>query len=229
LQNFKARLSFRDPGKDKYIGTDAVWDQAEGAIRRAVEKLGMEYFEGIGEAAFYGPKLDFIFKDALEREWQLGTVQVDYNLPERFDLEYVAEDGTRKRPIMIHRAPFGSLERLIGILIEEYAGDFPLWLAPVQFRLLPVSELQLDFTQDIAAKFRALGIRAEVDTSGDRLGKLIRNGEKDKIPVMAVVGAKEVESNTLNIRTRAAGELGAIPVDEVAAKINQAIANFEKF
>ncbi|WP_414752305.1 threonine--tRNA ligase [Anabaena sp. CCY 9910] len=229
LKNFKARLSFRDPASDKYIGSDEVWNKAEGAIRRAVEQLGMEHFEGIGEAAFYGPKLDFIFSDALEREWQLGTVQVDYNLPERFDLEYVAEDGTRKRPVMIHRAPFGSLERLIGILIEEYAGDFPLWLAPVQARLLPVGEAQLDFTKDVVAKLRSLGIRAEVDTSGDRLGKLIRNAEKDKIPVMAVVGAKEVETNSLSIRTRASGELGAIPVDEVVQKMKDAIANYENF
>ncbi|QEI42197.1 Threonine--tRNA ligase [Dolichospermum sp. UHCC 0315A] len=229
LKNFKARLSFRDPASDKYIGSDEVWDKAEGAIRRAVQQLGMEHFEGIGEAAFYGPKLDFIFSDALEREWQLGTVQVDYNLPERFDLEYVAEDGSRQRPVMLHRAPFGSLERLIGILIEEYAGDFPLWLAPVQIRLLPVGDLQLDFTKEVAAKMVALGIRAEVDTSGDRLGKLIRNAEKDKIPVMAVVGAKEVETNSLSIRTRASGELGVIIVDEVVDKITEAIANFSKF
>ncbi len=229
LKNFKARLSFRDPASDKYIGSDEVWDKAEGAIRRAVQQLGMEHFEGIGEAAFYGPKLDFIFSDALEREWQLGTVQVDYNLPERFDLEYVAEDGVRKRPVMIHRAPFGSLERLIGILIEEYAGDFPLWLAPVQVRLLPVGDAQLDFAHEVVAKMRALGIRAEVDISGDRLGKLIRNGEKNKIPVMAVVGAKEVETNSLSIRTRASGELGSIPVDEVLDKLKSAIANFDNF
>lgn len=229
LKNFKARLSFRDPASDKYIGGDEVWDQAEGAIRRAVQQLGMDYFEGIGEAAFYGPKLDFIFSDALEREWQLGTVQVDYNLPERFDLEYVAEDGSRKRPVMIHRAPFGSLERLIGILIEEYAGDFPLWLAPVQIRLLPVGDLQLDFSKEVAAKMVAFGIRAEVDTSGDRLGKLIRNAEKDKIPVMAVIGAKEVETNSLSIRTRASGELGAISVDGVVSKITEAITNFSNF
>ena len=229
LKNFKARLSFRDPASDKYIGGDEVWDKAEGAIRRAVQQLGMEHFEGIGEAAFYGPKLDFIFSDALEREWQLGTVQVDYNLPERFDLEYVAEDGSRKRPVMIHRAPFGSLERLIGILIEEYAGDFPLWLAPVQIRLLPVGDLQLDFTKEVVAKMVALGIRAEVDTSGDRLGKLIRNAEKDKIPVMAVIGAKEVETNSLSIRTRASGELGIITVNEVMDKITEAITNFSNF
>ncbi|MEC4984333.1 MAG: threonine--tRNA ligase [Oscillatoria sp. PMC 1068.18] len=229
LSNFKARLSFRDPNSDKYIGGDEVWNQAEGAIRRAVEKLGMDHFEALGEAAFYGPKLDFIFQDALEREWQLGTVQVDYNLPERFQLEYVAEDGSRQRPVMIHRAPFGSLERLIGILIEEYAGDFPLWLAPVQIRLVCVSDPQLSYAKEIAAKMRVEGIRAEVDTSGERLGKAIRNAEKDKIPMMAVVGAKEVENNTLSIRTRAAGELGAISVTEVIEKMKNAIANHTNF
>ncbi|MFE1746848.1 threonine--tRNA ligase [Coleofasciculus sp. H7-2] len=229
LKNFKARLSFRDPDSDKYIGSDEAWEKSQGAIRRAVETLGMNYFEGIGEAAFYGPKLDFIFSDALDREWQLGTVQVDYNLPERFDLEYVAEDGSRKRPVMIHRAPFGSLERLIGILIEEYAGDFPLWLAPVQARLLTVSDAQLPFAQEVAQKMRSLCIRVEVDTSGDRMGKMIRNAEKDKIPVMAVVGAKELESNSLSIRTRAAGDVGVIPVEEVLEKMKNAIANFDNF
>jgi len=229
LKNFKARLSFRDPTSDKYIGSDEVWEKSQGAIRRAVETLGMNYFEGIGEAAFYGPKLDFIFSDALDREWQLGTVQVDYNLPERFDLEYVAENGLRQRPVMIHRAPFGSLERLIGILIEEYAGDFPLWLAPVQIRLLPVGEAQRIFTQDVAAKMQKLGIRAEADLSNERLGKLIRNAEKDKIPVMAVVGAKEVENDSLNIRTRASGELGEILVVEVIERLQSAIANYGVF
>ena len=229
LKKFRARLSFRDPESDKYIGSDEAWEKAQGAIRRAVEKLGMEHFEGIGEAAFYGPKLDFIFQDALEREWQLGTVQVDYNLPERFRLEYVAEDGSRQRPVMIHRAPFGSLERLIGILIEEYAGDFPLWLAPVQARLLPVTEAQLDFSKDVVNKMKMLGIRAEVDNSGDRLGKLIRNAEKQKIPVMAVVGQKELESNTLSIRTRTSGDLGTIPVSEVLDKMKNAISNYSNF
>jgi len=219
LKNFRARLSFRDPALDKYIGSDDAWNKAESAIRKAAETLGLPTFEGVGEAAFYGPKLDFIFQDALEREWQLGTVQVDYNLPERFELEYVAEDGTRQRPVMIHRAPFGSLERLIGILIEEYAGDFPFWLAPVQVRLLPVGEEQLPFAREVVSKMLALGVRAEVDTSGDRLGKLIRNAEKDKIPVMSVVGAKEVEANALSIRTRAAGELGAIAVPEVLERL----------
>ncbi|MBD2040934.1 threonine--tRNA ligase [Microcoleus sp. FACHB-672] len=229
LKNFKARLSFRDPALDKYIGSDEAWEKAQGAIRRAVETLGMNYFEGIGEAAFYGPKLDFIFQDALDREWQLGTVQVDYNLPERFDLEYVAADGSRQRPVMIHRAPFGSLERLIGILIEEYAGDFPLWLAPVQVRLLPVSDEFLPFAENVAAQMKALGIRAEADASYERLGKLIRNAEKDKIPVMAVVGEKEVSSNSLSIRTRASGELGSMPVPDVIERMKSAITDYSNF
>ena len=229
LKNFKARLSFRDPESDKYIGSDEAWEKAQSAIRKAVQTLGMDYFEAPGEAAFYGPKLDFIFQDALEREWQLGTVQVDYNLPERFELEYVAEDGNRKRPVMIHRAPFGSLERLIGILIEEYAGDFPLWLAPVQIRLLPVSDTQLDYAKEVTAKMQLLGIRAETDTSGERLGKMIRNAETEKIPVMAVVGAKEMETNSLSIRTRATGDLGVISVEEVVAKLESAIQNHGNF
>jgi threonyl-tRNA synthetase len=227
--SFRARLSFRDPNSDKYIGSEEAWNKAETAIRRAVETLGMNYFEGIGEAAFYGPKLDFIVRDALDREWQLGTVQVDYNLPERFDLEYVAEDGSRQRPVMIHRAPFGSLERLIGILIEQYAGDFPLWLAPTQVRLLPVTEEQVGFAHQVLEQLIAKGVRAEVDSSGDRLGKMIRNAEKAKVPVMAVLGAKEVEANALNIRTRSQGELGALPVNQVIERVTTAIAERNDF
>ncbi len=229
LSNFKARLSFRDPTLDKYIGADEAWEKAQNAIRRAVETLGMDHFEGIGEAAFYGPKLDFIFHDALDRQWQLGTVQVDYNLPERFDLTYVSEAGTRDRPVMIHRAPFGSLERLVGILIEEYAGDFPLWLAPVQIRLLPVSETQLSFAEKVAAQMREHQIRVEVDNSGERLGKQIRNAETEKIPIMSVIGAKEMEVEALNIRTRAGGELGEIPVSSVIEKMIAAIATKGNF
>lgn len=229
LNNFRARLSFRDGNSDKYIGDDDVWEKSQGAIRRAVETLGMDHFEGIGEAAFYGPKLDFIFQDALEREWQLGTVQVDYNLPERFALEYVAEDGSRQRPVMIHRAPFGSLERLIGILIEEYAGDFPLWLAPTQVRLLAVTDDLMPFANQVMREMVAHGIRAEVDQSGERLGKLIRKAEQDKIPVMAVIGVKEVESNALSIRTRATGDLGLMEVSKVIERMEQAITNFTLF
>ncbi len=229
LKNFKARLSFRDPESDKYIGSDEAWEKSQNAIRRAVETLGMDYFEGIGEAAFYGPKLDFIFQDVLDREWQLGTVQVDYNLPERFELEYVNAEGDRSRPIMIHRAPFGSLERLIGILIEEYAGDFPLWLAPEQVRLLTVSEVHLPFAQKAVEQMQAQGIRAQVDTSGERLGKKIRNAEKAKIPVMSVIGDKEVEADSLNIRTRVSGELGAMPMAEVLEKLGDAISTYSAF
>ena len=229
LTNFKARLSFRDPASDKYLGSDEAWEKAQNAIRRAVEKMKMNHFEAMGEAAFYGPKLDFIFEDALGREWQLGTVQVDYNLPERFELEYVAEDGSRQRPIMIHRAPFGSLERLIGILIEEYAGDFPLWLAPVQVRLLPVRPNHYDYVEEVAAKMRAAGIRAEAITNGDRLGKMVRNAEKQKIPVMSVVGDQEVADKTLSIRTRASGELGAIATEEVIEKLTAAITSHTNF
>lgn len=223
LKTFKARLSFRDPDSDKYIGSDDVWEKSQNAIRRAVETLGMEHFEGIGEAAFYGPKLDFIFTDALGREWQLGTVQVDYNLPERFKLEYVADDGTRQRPVMIHRAPFGSVERLIGILIEEYAGLFPLWLAPEQVRLMPVTAEQLPFAEQVAQQMQTLGVRVVVDRSGERLGKMVRNSEKAKIPVMAVIGAKEVEDNSLSIRTRQEGDLGAIAVPDVITRLKAAL------
>ncbi|MFN4278709.1 threonine--tRNA ligase [Thermosynechococcus sp.] len=223
LNKFKARLSFRDPKSDKYIGSDEAWAKAESAIQRAVEQLGMDYFLGIGEAAFYGPKLDFIFEDALGREWQLGTVQVDYNLPQRFDLEYVAEDNTRRQPVMIHRAPFGSLERLIGILIEEYGGDFPFWLAPEQVRLLPVGDEQRPYAEKVAAQLQAHSLRVSVDTGGDRLGKQIRNAETQKIPVMGIIGAKEVESETVSIRTRAAGDVGTFPVKELIEKLAAAM------
>ncbi|MEO1521015.1 MAG: threonine--tRNA ligase [Cyanobacteria bacterium J06633_2] len=233
LQNFKARLSFRDPESDKYIGTPDVWETSQNAIRRAVQTLGMEHFEAPGEAAFYGPKLDFIFSDALEREWQLGTVQVDYNLPERFELEYVAEDGSRQRPVMIHRAPFGSLERLIGILIEEYAGDFPLWLASEQVRLLPVTEDHLSFARQVAEKMKALGARVTVDEGSDRLGKMIRNAEKAKIPVMGIIGGKEVEQNTISLRVRHTGkpteDIGSIPVDTVLERLQSALTDHTDF
>ena len=229
-QSFRARLSFRDPeNKSKYIGSDEAWDKAQSAIRQAVEAKGMEHFEGIGEAAFYGPKLDFIVRDALDREWQLGTVQVDYNLPERFDLEYVSEDGSRQRPVMIHRAPFGSLERLIGILIEQYAGDFPLWLAPEQVRLLPVTEGHWEYADSAAAQMKKLGVRVEVDKSGERLGKMIRNSEKAKIPVMSVIGDQEVEAQSLSVRTRKEGELGAIALPEVLARLEAALRDRNDF
>ena len=228
LNRFKARLSFRDPAAANntgIIGSTEAWDKAEAAIRRAVDHLGMESVEGPGEAAFYGPKLDFLFSDALEREWQLGTVQVDYNLPERFQLEYVAEDGSRQRPVMIHRAPFGSLERLIGILIEEYSGDFPFWIAPEQIRLLPVTDAAAEAAGNLAAQLQRQGVRASVDKSGERLGKQIRNGEKQKIPVLGVIGQQELEAGTVSLRTRRQGDLGAMScsslIDHAVAAVQQ--------
>jgi len=219
LEDFSARLSFRDPDSDKYMGSSEAWDKAQGAIRRAVQDLGMSHFEAVGEAAFYGPKLDFIFRDALGREWQLGTVQVDYQLPERFGLEYMAEDGSRQRPVMIHRAPFGSLERLIGILIEQYAGDFPLWLSPIQARIIPVTEEHLSYGKNLQEQLFSHNIRAEIDESGERIGKKVRNAEKDKVPYMLVVGDKEVATEAVSVRTRAEGELGALPIVDLIAQM----------
>ncbi len=217
--SFSARLSFRDPTSDKYIGSDESWEKAQGAILRAAQEMDLQYFIAEGEAAFYGPKLDFIFRDVLGREWQLGTVQVDYNLPERFDLEYVAEDSTRRRPVMIHRAPFGSLERLIGILIEHYAGDFPLWLAPVQVRVLPVSEQFIGYAESIKDRLISQSVRVEVDSSNERLGKKIRNSETAKVPVMLVVGESESTSDTVAVRTRADGDKGTMGIDDLLAYV----------
>lgn len=210
FQRFKARLSFRGPQTTKIIGRLEAWDQAEAAIRQAVNHLGIDTVEGPGEAAFYGPKLDFLVYDSLEREWQLGTVQVDYNLPERFDLEYVAPDGSRQRPTMVHRAIFGSLERFIGILIEEYGGDLPFWLAPEQIRILPVTAAALAAAQELAARLCSHGVRAAVAGSGERLGKLIRNGETRKIPVLAILGEQEMAADSVSLRTRRQGDLGSM-------------------
>ena len=221
LKDFSARLSFRDANSDKYLGSDEAWEKAQGAIRRAVQKLEMAYIEEEGEAAFYGPKLDFIFRDVLDREWQLGTVQVDYQLPERFDLEYVAEDGVRKRPVMIHRAPFGSLERLVGILIEQYAGDFPFWLAPEQVRILPVSDQFSDYAETVRQSLASEDIRVTVDNASDRLGKKIRKAEKGKIPYMLVVGADEQENQTAAVRSRKGGDAGSLAIAGLAAKLQE--------
>jgi len=221
LSDFRARLSFRDPASDKYLGDPQDWDKAEGAIQRAVQQLDMPHFVGIGEAAFYGPKLDFIFRDVLEREWQLGTVQVDYQLPQRFDLHYVAEDGSRQRPVMIHRAPFGSLERLVGILIEQYAGDFPLWLAPEQVRILPVSDPFVPYARRVQERLLAQGWRVQVDASGERLPKKIRTAEKSKIPFMVVVGEQEQSQETVSVRSRHGGDQGSLSLSDFLALLAQ--------
>ena len=219
---YEVNLSTR-PAKS--VGTDAIWELATDALRQALDTKGWAYVTDEGGGAFYGPKIDIKIRDAIGRLWQCSTIQVDFNLPERFDMEYVAVDGSRQRPIMIHRAIFGSLERFFGILVENYAGDFPLWLAPVQLRLLPVSDGQRDYANGVAQTLKQQGYRVEVDTSGDRLGKQIRTAELEKIPIVAVVGKREVEQQTLSVRTRQSGDLGALTVAEVQGRMAAAIAD----
>lgn len=213
LNDYRVRIGLRDPDSTKYTGKSENWDRAENNIRRVVKKLDMNYTEEPGEAAFYGPKIDFVVKDCIGREWQLGTIQVDYNLPERFELEYTAADNTAHRPVMIHRAPLGSPERFIGILIEHFAGAFPLWLAPVQVSVLPVSEKFLAHAQNVQQALKAAGLRADLDDSPDKIGAKIRRATMRKIPYMAVIGAREEESNTVAVRHRTAGDLGAMGVE----------------
>lgn len=209
---------------EKAVGSDEVWEKATTALKEALDDKGWNYSYDEGGGAFYGPKIDLKIEDAIGRKWQCSTIQVDFNLPERFKMVYVDSDTERKRPIMIHRAIFGSLERFFGILIENYAGDFPLWLAPVQARILPVTDTEMPYCKKVVERLVELNIRAEM-ASGERLGKLIRNAETHKIPLMAVVGPKEVESQTLTVRTRHGGELGTMSVDEVAARIQQAVGS----
>ncbi|TAD78711.1 MAG: threonine--tRNA ligase [Oscillatoriales cyanobacterium] len=204
------------------IGTDQTWDLLEAALSSALSALNLTYQINEGEGAFYGPKLEFVLHDAIGRDWQCGTLQVDLNLPERFDIEYVTKEGDRSRPVMLHRALFGSLERFIGILIEQYSGDLPFWLAPEQVRLLPVGDDFRAFAEAAAAQLRSAGVRVTVDQSGDRLGKIVRNAEKEKIPVMAVVGEKEVETNSLSLRTRADGDLGSVTVADTIERATAA-------
>ncbi len=214
FQDFRARLGINDPDSDKYAGEPEMWARGIAAIKDAADKVGMEYKVEEGEAAFYGPKLDFIFRDVLKREWQLGTVQVDFLLPERFELEYTGEDGQRHRPIMIHRAPFGSMERFTGILIEHFNGAFPLWLAPVQVEMIPIADRHIPYAEKVAAELRAAGIRVEVDASSERMNKKIRNAQLQKIPYMLVVGDKEEEDGLVAVRTRENEDRGAVPLSE---------------
>ncbi|MEN9248546.1 MAG: His/Gly/Thr/Pro-type tRNA ligase C-terminal domain-containing protein, partial [Gloeomargarita sp. GMQP_bins_69] len=226
FRDYEVNLSTRP---EKSVGSDEVWELATKALRNALDTKGWTYKEDVGGGAFYGPKIDIKIRDAIGRLWQCSTVQVDFNLPQRFGLEYVAADGSRQTPIMIHRAIFGSLERFFGILIEHYAGDFPLWLAPVQLRFLPVAEQYVAYAQNLATDWQKLGLRVEVDRSGERLGKLIRNAETAKIPVMAIVGAKEQQSSTLSIRTRHGGDLGALSIAEVQERLMQAVQQRRDF
>ena len=207
FQEFTAQVSLRDPANtEKYIGEAAQWDAAEQAIREAAAEMGLETVEEEGEAAFYGPKLDFMIKDALGRSWQLGTVQLDYNLPERFDLTYIDENDDRVRPVMIHRAPFGSLERFIGVMLEHTGGNLPLWLAPVQVKVLPITDAQNDTATAVADDLRAAGLRVEVDTRSEKVGRKIRDAEVEKVPVMLILGKNEAEAGTVSVRRHGLGD-----------------------
>ncbi len=212
---FTAQISLRDPEKpEKYIGSTENWDAAEKAIIEATEEVGLETVTELGEAAFYGPKLDFMIKDAIGRSWQLGTIQVDYNLPERFDLEYIGADNKAHRPVMIHRAPFGSMERFISILIENTAGKFPLWLTPEQFAILPISDKFNDYCEEVKQQLAAHDIRGYIDDRNETIGRKIRDTELKRIPIMLIVGEKEAESNAVAVRIQGEGDKGAMPIDE---------------
>ena len=223
MTDYRVRISLRDPSSDKYVGDPANWDRAEQACRDAAATLGVPFTEEEGEAAFYGPKIDFVVKDVLGREWQLGTVQVDFNLPVRFGLSYTGGDGKAHVPVMIHRAPFGSLERFTGVLIEHFAGDFPVWIAPEQARVLPVSEKVADYARSVVAEMTAKGIRATADLSPEKLGAKIRLAQVEKVPYMIVIGPKEKAAGQLSIRSRQRGDEGAVSKDDFIQRIESEI------
>ncbi len=228
FENFEAQISLRDPAhKEKYIGTDENWHLAEQAIIEACEEKGLKARKELGEAAFYGPKLDFMVKDAIGRRWQLGTIQVDYNLPERFQLEYTGSDNQKHRPVMIHRAPFGSMERFVAVLLEHTAGRFPLWLAPDQAVVLPISEKFNDYAHDVARRLNAADIRTTVDDRNEKIGKKIRDNELKRIPYMLIVGEKEAENDEVSVRKQGEGDKGIMKITNFAEyltnEVNQMI------
>ena len=213
MEDYRVRVSLRDHESSKYVGSPENWDRAEEAILEVASNMGVPFSREPGEAAFYGPKIDFVVKDVIGREWQLGTVQVDYNLPERFDLSYIGSDNRPHRPVMVHRAPFGSMERFCGVLIEHFGGNFPTWLAPEQVRLLPINDAVLPYTKTVEAELKASGIRVTVDAASEKLGAKIRRSELDKVPFAAVIGKMEVEKGTVTIRSRVAkSQEGPYPV-----------------
>jgi len=224
MSDYRVRVGLRDPDSNKYTGESANWDKAEAACREAAKTLGVPFTEEPGEAAFYGPKIDFVIKDVIGREWQLGTVQVDYNLPVRFDLSYIGADNQPHRPVMIHRAPFGSMERFCGVLIEHFAGDFPAWLAPEQVRLVPISDKVNDYGRGLLDQLKAAGVRATLDEHSDKLGAKIRRAELDKVPYTLVLGAKEAEAQSVSVRSRARGDEGVMPFAAYLEKIKSEIA-----
>lgn len=220
----QTRLSFRDPAnKDKYAGEDEMWVKAEKEIQEVADEMGLDYFVGVGEAAFYGPKFDFIVRDAIGRKWQLGTVQVDYVMPQRFDLSYVGSDNQKHRPVIIHRAPFGSMERFMSILIEHFAGDFPTWLAPVQAKILPVSSAFNAYAKEVLDILKETGIRAEVDERDEKVGLKIREAELSKVPYMLIVGEKEQQSRSISLRKRKSGDIGNMPISDFISMISDEI------
>ena len=225
FENYEAQISLHDPkDTEKYIGSEEIWAESENAIREACKEKGLETREEIGEAAFYGPKLDFMVKDAIGRRWQLGTIQVDYNLPERFKLEYTAEDNSKKTPVMIHRAPFGSLERFTAVLIEHTAGHFPLWLTPDQVAILPISEKFNDYAQKVRQYFDKQGVRALVDDRTEKIGRKIRDNELKRVPYMVIVGEKESAEGLVSMRKQGGGEQATMSMEEFAQRINAEVA-----
>jgi len=219
MHDYRVRVGLRGPDSTKYVGDPAKWDKAEDALREAAATLGTDFTEEPGEAAFYGPKIDFVVKDVIGREWQLGTVQVDYNLPERFGLEYIGADNAPHRPVMIHRAPFGSMERFVGVLIEHFAGKFPTWLSPEQVRILPISEKFFEAADAVYESLREAGVRVKVDRSNDKVGAKIRLAQLARIPYMLIIGAKEQELNQVSVRHRDRGDEGALGVDDFKEKV----------
>ena len=229
FENVEAQISLRDPNdKQKYIGSDEVWAESEQAIIDACKEKGLEAKVEYGEAAFYGPKLDFMVKDAIGRRWQLGTIQVDYNLPQRFKLEYTAEDNSKQTPVMVHRAPFGSMERFTAVLIEHTAGHFPLWLTPDQVAILPISEKYNDYAQEVQRFFDAQGVRANVDDRNEKIGRKIRDNELKRVPYMVIVGEKEAAEGLVSMRKQGGGEQATMTKEEFAKRINDEVAEMLK-
>jgi len=224
FENFTAQVSLRDlEDRSKYIGSEENWEIAEQSIIQAATEKGLPYVVEYGEAAFYGPKLDFMVKDALGRSWQLGTIQVDYNLPERFELEYVDSDNTRKRPVMIHRAPFGSMERFVAVLLEHCGGNLPFWLAPLQVKVLPISDKFSPYAHEVANRLKTMDIRAEVDDRNEKIGKKIRDTELMKVPFMLVVGEKEMNEGAVAVRKHGEGDKGVVSVEGFIAQMTETI------
>ncbi|MDP7043785.1 MAG: threonine--tRNA ligase, partial [Candidatus Thalassarchaeaceae archaeon] len=223
MTDYRVRVGLRDPDSSKYVGDSDKWDKAEAACLAAASSLGVEFSEEPGEAAFYGPKIDFVVRDVIGREWQLGTVQVDYNLPERFELEYNGSDGERHRPVMIHRAPFGSMERFCGVLIEHFAGKFPTWLSPTQVHVITISEKHTAWAEEVTTALKEAGVRVECDTSDATIGKKIRTHRKLQTPYLLIIGDEESEGKTISLRGRNNAQRNGIPLTGFISELSEEI------